>query len=123
MFSKTQQKTPVDWIPPKEIYQMSMSELRDVVGDFGNDYDQNNTGEMIRNDIFGYPNEGFVRWCEQIGVIKKHTPQMASKYETHAVVYPVFLGFKRQYDALKELRSRTSFAEKEELKRLEESNN
>jgi len=102
----------------KETHEMSMEELKEIVGDFEEEYNKHNTGEMEHNDIIGDEKAGIIRWCIQMNWIKK---RQGMGYIEDCVCYPAYFNFKQKYDAMKELRGRRNFAEKEELKRLEKT--
>jgi len=88
-------------------HDYSTDELKVIIGDFEKQYQSNQTGKMVKNDILGYMAEGIISFAESLGAITKHPVSL--KYSVHIPGYELWT---QKYQAMLELQSRRWYAKR-----------
>ena len=87
----------------KNIWEYTTEELKSILGNFENEYNENATGEVINNEILGFVKQGTIDHALKIGAIIK-------KGKNYFVRLPEFREYRLKHNALREIIGRRDYA-------------
>lgn len=108
---KFETSQPVEEIKRNWPYEFTTEEIRAELGTFETEYIKNCTGQLIRNDILGFVNQGLVAWA----LLKKWiVNQIREGQQYYFVSLPAYYTFQKLYSGMKELQSRREYSKRME---------
>lgn len=102
-------------IAKKVAYEYTTEELHLMLGNFEKEYNENSTGEVIRNEILGHVREGTVVRALRLRAITKHE---VNGRDVYFINLPEYRDYEEKHQAMCELISRRGFAKNKNLERL-----
>lgn len=105
-----EQKT-VTKIDERCIWEYTTDELKNILGNFEEEYNSHMTGEVIHNAILGFVNQGTIDHALEIGAITRRKFKNRNNDEWfYYVKLPEYYDYQLKYGALRELISRREYA-------------
>lgn len=80
-------------------------ELTEIVGNFEDEYNKNDSGPMVRSGILGVVSQGIINYAIRFGAITKRFEEMYGG-DMYYIHLPQYYDYEKKYNAMQELRLR-----------------
>lgn len=91
----------------KMIWEYTTEELKSIIGNFEEEYNESATGKVVRNTILGHVRQGTVDHALKFGAITIHN---INSKDVYFIKLPEYNDYYEKENAMRELISRRDFA-------------